>query len=815
MDALLWKRIGELFEAARELESADRVKFLKEQCGDDEALLAQVLSLLDADPERGPLDSRPTVSVLSVPAVVAGRFRIIRYIAEGGMGTVYEAEDLQLNDRVALKTIRPDIASAPKVVERFKREILLGKKVTHPNVCRIHDLGIDRTETGQEFLFLTMQFLHGETLASRIKRGPMPQSEALPLIEDMADALSAAHQAEVIHRDFKSGNVMLVDGTGRTCAVVTDFGLARGIHDDRSLHAGLVGTVDYMAPEQIKGEEITPASDIYALGVVMYEMVTGQRPFAGDSNLTIAEKHLHDEPLPPHDLTPHLDPNWNETILHCLRKPAAERFQSAAEVKAALVQNDARRRKRAASRRPKPVRLIAIALLFPVIAASFVFYRRWTAFPEQKHIAVLPFRLDGAQSQEPALFDGLTDTLTTELKRLTAEQPVAIIPFSEVVSHHVSDMQQARDKLGANLALEAHVVEDRDQLQVNLALSEIPSHTQLQAATVSGTAADFKQLEAEVVGAATNMLELELHKGKLPDDLRNTTSNEAYKAVTRGQDYLSRNLSQEDNSSARAEFTRALELDPGYAAAYSLLGRAYWADYQLTKDDTLVPKIKDACSHALKLAPSSAGANACSGVLEEATGHYEQAAAKYQLALDADPTDDFVYHHLGQAYEHLGRLQQAEQTYQKAIQLHTKSASEYTWLGALYNREARYSEAVVQFHEAVELDPDNAGNWSRLGGTYFFAGDYPQAELALSKAIALQPSAASWSNLGETYFLERKFEDAVKAFQQSTVLGERQSFAYSNLARTYYWYPPTHNKAKPVLKRAIELAESDLFLNQN
>ena len=379
MDALLWKRIGELFTAARLLNGESRVAFLKENCAQDCELLEQVMSLLDVDDKPGPLDSAPTISALTVPEIIAGRFRIIRYIAEGGMGTVYEAEDLRLSDRVALKTIRPDIASDPKVVERFKREILLGKKVTHPNVCRIHDLGIDRTETGLEFLFLTMQFLSGETLASRIKRGPIPQTEALPLIEDMADALSAAHQAEVIHRDFKSGNVILINGAGRIGAVVTDFGLARGTHDNRSLHAGLVGTVDYMAPEQIKGEEITPVSDIYALGVVVYEMVTGQRPFTGYSNMTIATKHLQDEPLPPRDLVPSLDPNWNEAILHCLRKSPAERFQSAAEAKAALIRIKGTSRSRflrSASKLTTPMWSISLAagtLITGLILLSLLF----------------------------------------------------------------------------------------------------------------------------------------------------------------------------------------------------------------------------------------------------------------------------------------------------------------------------------------------------------------------------------------------------------------------------------------------------------
>ena len=327
MDPLRWQRIGELFAAASRLDSERRIAFLKDNCGQDQDLFEQLKSLLDIDDRQGVLDTTPTVSTLGIAEIVAGRFRIIRRIAEGGMGTVYEAEDLQLHDHVALKTIRPEIASDLRAVERFRQEIRLGKRVTHPNICRIYDLGTDRSENGSEFLFLTMQFLGGETLSSRIRRGSVPQSEALPLIEDMADALSAAHQAEVIHRDFKSGNVILVPCARRTCAVVTDFGLARGINDSASLtRSGLVGTVDYMAPEQIIGGEISPATDIYALGVVMYEMVTGQLPFTRDSKGTVVQKHLNDEPRPPRDLVPQLDANWNEAILRCLKKPPGDRF---------------------------------------------------------------------------------------------------------------------------------------------------------------------------------------------------------------------------------------------------------------------------------------------------------------------------------------------------------------------------------------------------------------------------------------------------------------------------------------------------------
>lgn len=339
MDPLLWKRIEELFAAARPLTGEKRLAFLKEHCEQDEDLFNQVLSLLDIDTKPGLLDSKITLTAVRISQVIADRFRIVRLLGAGGMGDVYEAEDLRLHDRVALKITHPEIASDTGIVERFKREILLAKRVTHANVCRIHDLGFDRSENGTEMLFLTMQFLDGETLASRIARGPLSEVEASPLIHDMADGLSAAHQAEVIHRDFKSGNVMLVPAGDRTRAVITDFGLAlavQGVECMSLTRADPVGTVGYMAPEQIKGEKLAPTADIYAFGVVIYEMVTGRRPFTGDSNLAIALKHVNEEPLPPRALAPHLSSHWEKSILHCLRKLPEERFRSVADVKASF-----------------------------------------------------------------------------------------------------------------------------------------------------------------------------------------------------------------------------------------------------------------------------------------------------------------------------------------------------------------------------------------------------------------------------------------------------------------------------------------------
>jgi eukaryotic-like serine/threonine-protein kinase len=353
-----WERLKPLFEQAAALPDTERQALVEKICLEDSDLGRMLKELLGAGEAIGPFDdpfidlhkafqaaSGDDTTTLSGPAgenILAGRFRLLRHVGKGGMGDVYEAEDIQLKERVALKTIRPDIAADPSVVANFKREILLGKKVTHPNVCRIHDLGLTQSDSGHQMFFLTMEFLSGETLSSRIKRGPLTVAEALPLIGDLADGLAAAHDAGVIHRDFKSGNVMLVKSPDRRRAVITDFGLATALRTSGELSdltkSGVIrGTPRYMAPEQIKGEEVTPAADIYALGVLMYEMLTGRCPFTGSSDISVALKHIGEQPKPPSESAPLLDSNWDRVILGCLQKNPKDRLPSAKAVKSALM----------------------------------------------------------------------------------------------------------------------------------------------------------------------------------------------------------------------------------------------------------------------------------------------------------------------------------------------------------------------------------------------------------------------------------------------------------------------------------------------
>jgi tetratricopeptide (TPR) repeat protein/TolB-like protein len=828
VDRLLWKRIGELFASARLLTGESRIAFLKEKCGKDEDLFEQVISLLDVDGKPGALDSTPTVSTLPITRVIAGRFRIIRYIAEGGMGTVYEAEDLTLGDRVALKTIRPDIASDPNGVERFKREIWLGKKVTHPNVCRIHDLGVDHTEDGKEFLFLTMQFLNGETLASRVKRGPISKTEALPLIEDMTDALSAAHHAQIIHRDFKSSNVMLVGGGKRTTAVVTDFGLARwNVADSSRTHTGIVGTVDYMAPEQIRDEEITPAADIYALGIVMYEMATGQRPFTGDSTVSVALKHLNDDPRPPRDLAPNLDPNWNETILGCLRKLPQQRFQSAADVKAALVQSGARRRLQLRWRRtPRATsaKLIALSVVFSLTLLTFWAVpssrgklKEWLHVgyvPREGQLAVLPLTMPGDDPQGAALEYGLAETLATRLTQATGDRGLQVVPASEIRSKGITSLEQAKQEFGVNFGLQLSLRRSGEMVRVNYGLIDAKTHHEIKGDTITAPLSDGFAIEDKVADSVVKALELDLQ----PQEKRllmahGTSEPAAYDYYLEGRGYLQEFQKPENIESAITVFDHALEKDPLYALAYSGLGEAYWRKYEQTHEKRWAEEARRSCERSLSLDAHSASAHSCLGFVFEGMGMYEDAVKQYQLAIARESANDGAIRGLAETYQRLGRVNDAEATYRAAIDARPNYWEGYNALGIFYFAQGRYSQAAEIFTRVTDLAPDSFRGYSNLGAAYLQIERYDDAIEALKRSLEIRPTHDAFSNLATANFRLRKYDDAAYNYSQALARDDKDYLVWGNLGDAYYYSETNRAQAASAYEKAISIATRNLEVN--
>jgi eukaryotic-like serine/threonine-protein kinase len=381
-------------------------------------------------------------STFSKGQVLAGRFRVLRFVARGGMGEVYEAEDLELNERIALKTVRFEMADNERTIERFKREIQLARKVTHPNVCRTFDVfrhtEQDAGGASRETLIVSMELLRGTTLSQRIGlESRISPARALPIVEQIAAGLQAAHDAGVIHRDFKSPNVILVPAQGspgNVRAVITDFGLAHAAAGDMASLTGsleVVGTPAYMAPEQLEGKEITPATDTYALGIVMYEMLTGKVPFAGGSVFTTAMRRLSEPAPSPRELVQDVDPRWEAAILRCLERAPERRFASASDVAAALRGGDviaapAKPREYAKYKR----RFAGLAGLLAILAAISYFY--WQRRPAKgtasenvsavpaatkarTSVAILGFQNLSAKPDSGVLGEVLVDSLWSQL----------------------------------------------------------------------------------------------------------------------------------------------------------------------------------------------------------------------------------------------------------------------------------------------------------------------------------------------------------------------------------------------------------------
>ena len=386
--------------------------------------------------------------------LVAGRYRIERFLAQGGMGEVYEAHDLALGEPVALKTVRPDVAADELAFERFKREIQLARQVSHRNVCRIHDLGTHRSEAAEgayaagEIPFVSMELLRGETLSERIARdGPMSEERALPLVRQMVAALAAAHGVGIVHRDFKCANVVLEPEADGERVVVTDFGLARGRQGGEAaatltVAGAVMGSPAYMAPEQVEGGEVTPAVDVYALGVVLFEMLTGRLPFKGESPIATAVKRLTEAPPRPGSLRAGISERWEAAVLRCLARRPEERFQRAGEVLAALEPAPQVTAPPAAPRLARRRVVLAVAAGFLVAVALALNYVVWreragrgageleAPARARRSVALLALKNVTGDDTLAWLSHGLPEMLSTEL---AAGDGVRLVPGENVI----------------------------------------------------------------------------------------------------------------------------------------------------------------------------------------------------------------------------------------------------------------------------------------------------------------------------------------------------------------------------------------------
>jgi len=533
--------------------------------------------------------------------VLCERFRVERFIARGGMGELYAARDLTLGESVALKTIRPEIATNERTRQRFLREIQLARKVTHPCICRIFDLFEHSSSTNAPIGFVTMELLNGETLDRRLARdGPFDVERATAIVTQLVSALSAAHAAGVVHRDFKSNNVMLLDA-GKNAAprvVVTDFGLAYHLStassDDArvSLAGEILGTPGYMAPEQIEGGPVTPATDIYALGVVLYEMMTGTRPFPADTALAEAVLRMSGRATPPRNLAPELPPAWNDTILKCLERFPEDRFARAGDVLLALGAGVT------LPRWARHKRGIGVAAAVALAVAGFAAWRVYdtpgaTAAPVvsvrqlRTSVAVLGFRNLAGREDADWLSTALAEMLSAEL---AAGDSLRTIPGENIQrmktdlaladsdSYAAETLLRIRQNLGSDLVVLGSYVAvgdgDEVELRVDIRLQDSATGETRAVVSETGRSAELFDLVSragselrERLGVAPSSSALASVRASLP------ASPEAARSYTEGLVEL-RKLNA---LGARDLLARAIEVEPDFPLAHSALAATWTA----------------------------------------------------------------------------------------------------------------------------------------------------------------------------------------------------------------------------------------------
>jgi len=769
-------------------------------------------------------EPQPSSGSQDLTGVRVGRFAIRALLGTGGMGEVYRADDTRLKRPVALKRVARKLGADPRARQHILKEAERASALNSPHIAAVYDV---LEENGE--VFLVMEYVEGGSLRQRLlTSGQFSIPEFLDLALQCAEALAAAQKKGIVHRDLKPENILIAPG-GQ--AKILDFGLAKHLPtpgeeevtvSGESLEWSLAGTPGYIAPEILLGGEADHRSDIFALGVVFYEMLTGRHPFGTEHRTAAA---LQVTPASIRESVPGIPAELERIIAKMLTKSPDERYATAADLLADLralerggrhpfLVSTASRARRGAKRVGRVIALVVLALLaLGIIPIARQHWKRWIVgaeLPEKKNLVVLPFVVVGEDPGARAFAQGLGETLTGKLAQLTDNYSLQVAPPSEIRSQKVDSVEQARVGLGANLVLEGSLQRSGSLVRVTYHLVDTRTRQQLRADTVTAQAGDPFAMEDRVVQSVLRSLDLELgSKDRRALEGHGTSQPAAYDYYLRGRGYLMEYQKAENVDSAIEVFQRALEHDPNYTLAYAGLGESYWRKYQATHAAEWMASALAACQKAAALGEGAI----CLGHVDNETGKYEQAVSEFQRALQVDPTSDDAYRGLAFAYEHLGKTAEAEQTYRRAIAVRPQYWAGYNWLGKFFFHEGRLQEAATMFQQVTELAPDSFRGYQNLGGAYTALGRFDQAVPALERSVDLRPSAAAYSNLGTVYFYLRRFADAARKYEHAVKLDARDYVLWGNLAEAYYWSPGEREKSADAYRRALTLAEEQLKVN--
>ena len=680
-----------------------------------------------------------------------GHYRIVEQIGAGGMGVVYRAHDERLERDVALKVLPPGTLADDSARKRFRKEGLALSRLNHPNIATVHDF-----DTQEGIDFLVTELVPGLTLDKKLAAGPLPENAVLQIGLQLADGLGAAHREGVVHRDLKPGNLRLTP-EGRL--KILDFGLAKRVDpaDQATVtqsfaeQRGPAGTLAYMAPEQLKGEKVDTRADLWAAGVVLYELATGQRPFRGKTATAVADEIFHTSPPMP----PKVSSGLTHIILKCLEKDPEKRYQSAKELAV-----DLRRLstpgvttvpKRKALSRPRPIVIAGAVIALVAIAVGLVLglnvggwrgrLLRGTAIGRIESVAVLPLQNLSGDAGQDYFADGMTEELTADLAQLTS---LRVISRSSMMLYKGAkkSLPQIARELNVDAIVEGSVQRAGDRVRITAQLIYAPTDRHLWARTYERDLHDILSLQDEVAQAIVREVGGQLNpQRQIQLDVPRRVKPEAYEAYLRGSSYLDNG----DLQKAIDYFNHAIKLDPDYAPPYAGSADAYYmlGFYNILPPNVAFAKMRDAALRALEK--------------DEKLSDGHDALALVRLHYDWD-------------------WEGAEKEFKRALELNPNDANSRHDYAHFLLAMGRTEESVAESNRAVELDPLDTVLTACLCWHRYSAHQYPESVAQALKAIQREPNL-DWTHiiLGWDYEQQSKFDDAIAEFQKALKLSGASS----------------------------------------
>jgi len=700
------------------------------------------------------------------------RYTIIEEVGRGGMGTAYKAEDKELGTTVVLKMIRPDLASRPTMIEQFKKETLLGRAVSHENVVRIHDLGeVDKIK------YISMDYIKGENLHELIQTsGTLTLATCLHITWQIGQALKAAHHKGIIHQDLKPHNVM-IDNSRRV--FVMDFGLAKSValpkdHPNRRP----IGTPRYFSPEQARGEELDQRSDIYSLGVMMYEMVTGVPPFEADTMEGYAHKHISQRPSPPSKINRALPPSCEKIILKCLEKKKEDRYQSVEEL---LKDLEAQRKVgQTSAGRPLgkkwPYAVAAAAVILVIfLRVFFPLSRPSPPQPPGNSVAIMyAVNNSGDKSLDTWLRWGITDLLTTDLAqskyfRIFPEDRLMQMLENMNQLEEEQHLSKTLDKIADAENIEYFILPSftkaGESLRIDIKVRRARAKEILNTAFVQGKGmeelwpmVDDLSLKAK---AALNLSpeDIAADYGQRLDQIT-TGSPEALRYYVEGQQYLV----QGNFEASVQSLEKAVEKDPNYAMAYQVMAEdyTYLGDYDhhkiyLKKALALVNRVSERDRYVIQ--------GYAAMILDESP---LPAIDSYKKLIELYPQDEAGYIYLGAIYRNLEEWDPAIEQYDKILKINSRSMLPYDNLAFIYTSQGQYEKAMDILQTGRQVFPNDPLLFLRSSVLIsLIQGRYDEAAAELKKPLSLAPDNIDLSELeGNVFHLRGDLTSARTTYGQ-------------------------------------------------